>query len=294
MTATTIVDLSNNNSGNEDFGAARRGGVGAMWHKVSEGDWFADKFYAGRSAAARGAGVDDGGYHMLRHDADIARQVQWFLAHLDRGHKLRAMIDAEHHYSGGKVIAGSAPTVDDILRFGDGLHHALGYVPVLYTYESFLNHELAGDRRLQQFPLDIADYGAVPATPWAWAAWQYTDAAHLPGINGAVDAHHCPDLTPLLVPGQQPTPQPIVRRPHGMRYFFKITGAPADKVSPDTLWLGDGFQGRPMSGDNDMAEPKRIAFIAIAEGYPANALDPAHPGLVPWSEASRMHLVGVS
>src|SRR4029079_976931 len=128
--------------------------------------------------------------HMLRHDSPIEPQAELFLSLLG-DHMLRAMMDCEHHYDKhGHVLPNPAPTADDILAFGQLLEASLGYAPILYTYDSYLAHELANDARPRHYPLCIANYGRNPTTSFPWVAWQYTSVGAVPGITGHVDEHH--------------------------------------------------------------------------------------------------------
>lgn len=68
--------------------------------------------------------------------------------------------------------------------FAKGMR-AAGYVPGLYTYESYFNTFLPGYKGL---PLWIAKYSSVkPSIGVYYDAWQYTSNGSVPGISGRVD-----------------------------------------------------------------------------------------------------------
>lgn len=217
-----VIDLSNNNDQHIDLDIAQRNGVSGLWHKVSEGMNFTDSYWHGprqyRREQANDVCMPVGGYHML-HTRSGAQQAQRF-AQLLGVHQLRAVCDAEHQYDSHGHVTDTWPRVDDVLAFMDELERQVGYPPILYTYDSFLLHELNNDPRLARYPLWIASYtSAPPATPYPWVAWQYTDDGTTPGV-GPCDHSHVPDLAAVSVPAP-PVPQPTPL-PKGFDPMFMI------------------------------------------------------------------------
>lgn len=63
-----------------------------------------------------------------------------------------------------------------------------GYIPGLYTYESYYNSFL---KKYAGMPLWIAKYSSVaPKIGVEYDAWQYTSSGSVPGISGRVDLSH--------------------------------------------------------------------------------------------------------
>jgi GH25 family lysozyme M1 (1,4-beta-N-acetylmuramidase) len=60
-----------------------------------------------------------------------------------------------------------------------------GRTPMLYTYPSFWDNDLADPTALARYPMWMANFGASTAP--TSDLWQYTDSAHIKGIQGGVD-----------------------------------------------------------------------------------------------------------
>src|SRR2546429_10014401 len=93
-----IADLSNNNAGPLDFTAVRAAGVFGIWHKVSEGQTFADPVWKSRAQQARAAGLRVGGYHFARPEHGSAEdEAAFFVARLGKVQRphLHPVLDLE-------------------------------------------------------------------------------------------------------------------------------------------------------------------------------------------------------
>lgn len=215
-----IIDLSNNNDGRANLNLAQRTGTSGLWHKVSEGRTFTDKFWDGprayRRNDARAIHMPVGGYHMLRRHNAI-EQARRF-CNLLGPHTLRAVCDAEFQYDAQGHVTDTWPGPDDVAAFLTEVERILGYTPILYTFTSFLQLQLRNDPRLARFPLWIASYTVRPPDPGRpYVAWQYTDDGPTPGV-GPCDHSHVPDLKAVLVPTAVPLPD----LPKGFRPMFMM------------------------------------------------------------------------
>jgi GH25 family lysozyme M1 (1,4-beta-N-acetylmuramidase) len=198
-----MIDLSNNN-GLVDFGRlAREGHQRRVYLKRSEGTGFADRTFPGLRQRAHANGFKVGAYHFAHPQTNTPLEELRFLLellpHLRRGPDLRTALDLEHG-------SGSAQVGRWALEFCRLHRRELGFVPVLYSYGSYL--EACGFSS-PPAPLWLAAYDRndgrehpfrVPR-PWrSLAAHQFASSARLPGASGAVDLSHVYDFAALELP----------------------------------------------------------------------------------------------
>jgi GH25 family lysozyme M1 (1,4-beta-N-acetylmuramidase) len=199
------------------WSSVKGAGIVFAWAKATEGgtNYFSDPNFAGNESGAKAAGVLIGGYHFARYDLDqgtagAAAEAGWFWqkagAYLKNdGASLMPMLDLEgipisgttynpNHWGYTKTtfsqwansycttLSNYAYTAGVIIR------------PVIYTSSSFGNSWL-DSTTTNWIPWIAAWNGQNPQTggpsgnsPWpTWNVWQYTDAASVSGISGAVD-----------------------------------------------------------------------------------------------------------
>jgi lysozyme len=196
-----VVDLSNNNTV-VDISRLRLSGVTGMWHKVTEGTRFVDKYWPERAAEARRAGLRVGGYHFAHPGKAVKPQALSFIAALGKvGRRdLRPVLDCE-------VIDGAPlPELEAWARdFVHLVKQSTGVGCLFYSYPSFITGmKLA---RPVGYGLWLASYGRndgkehpyVVPKPWRKAvAHQFTSDGRIPGIAGRADLTHAVRLAPLL------------------------------------------------------------------------------------------------
>lgn len=167
-----FVDASNNQR-TLDFVAIRHAGAVGVYHKVSEGPRFIDRFWSSRRWQARRAGLSVGGYHFGHPDADPVAQADHFLELLGRLHRGDLLPCLDLEVSDGKS---SAQVFAWAHAFLSHVHEKTGAWPVLYSGEYFMK-----ENGLDRLPGRkwVAKYSIIePAL--RWDAWQVSDGAYEP------------------------------------------------------------------------------------------------------------------
>ena len=152
--------------------------------KATEGAGYINPLFARDWAGAAAAGIVRGAYHFARPDVNsAAAEADYFLAAvglLSPGDLL--VLDFE---VGSGNLAGWAQA------WLDRVAARVGFLPLLYTYPSFVTEHGLGTAALAAYPLWYASYQANwPPTPGQWASiaiWQHSDNAVVPGVAGIVD-----------------------------------------------------------------------------------------------------------
>jgi lysozyme len=167
------------------FEAAHAAGIRGVIHKATEGRTMTDRLYAQRREMALDAGLLWGAYHFLR-PGDLAGQAHRFL---DVAQPTQATLLAADHED-------PRVRVQDLAAFLHEIESEAGRKAVLYS--GFLIKEQAA--ALREFPdiarhrLWLAQYGAVPKCPPAWATpwlWQFTGDGEGPQPHSiaGIEAH---------------------------------------------------------------------------------------------------------
>jgi lysozyme len=193
-----LVDLSNNNPDPIGFEAMKRAGVFGVWHKVSEGETFADQDFHPRAQAARAAGLRVGGYHFARPEHGNAdAQAAYFVAHLGKVQRrdLHPVLDLEVNDAHLNPVALHLWAKTFLARV-----HALSGVRALtYSSPSYIGSQHwqrtfgtgAGLWLAEWGPNDGKDHGYHVPRPWRKvAAHQFTSVGTVPGVHGHVDLSH--------------------------------------------------------------------------------------------------------
>jgi peptidoglycan hydrolase-like protein with peptidoglycan-binding domain len=158
-----VIDVSGNNAHPINWAAVKASGIDAVMIKATEGTTYTNPDFSGDRAGAKAAGLLVAAYHFARF-GDAGGEAGHFRAVAGADAKV---LDAE--------TSGNAAWMNSFLV-------ALGEpVPEEMTYGSAST--LPGGIR-----------GLLWSAKWGGAAptdgevlWQYTDAAAIPGISGAVD-----------------------------------------------------------------------------------------------------------
>jgi GH25 family lysozyme M1 (1,4-beta-N-acetylmuramidase) len=216
------IDVSES-QGSIDWKAVSSSGIRFAWIKATEGQDYTDKFFnQGRLNAVTAAHIVPGVYHFLRPIPGRAgaKEATYFaaVAH-NAGYGsgfLRPVADVE---TTSLSPAATCTYVRSFLQQTRKLFHAK---PIVYTFPSFAQTELAGCTWLKRYPLWIANLGvSTPTVPAPWSGyllWQYSWTGHVAGISGNVDLDTLPggldQLAKLRVrPPKKLTKAPIAKTP---------------------------------------------------------------------------------
>lgn len=162
----------------------RKAGYRTAFAKASEGISERDREVENNARHAHEAGVRLGLYHYAHPSESPRRNARHFLdviSPLVHVGDPAPLLDLE-------VTEGHSP--ESLWRwqhvFCSIVAEALQTVPMLYTYLSFLEHDLYLPPKHR--PIFGADYGHVPASVLAgWHGWQYSSSGRVPGVSGRVD-----------------------------------------------------------------------------------------------------------
>lgn len=161
--------------------------------KASEGVDYEDPLFAVNWRGARDRGLLRGAYHMFRPEDEVAPQVRFFVALLERvgygAGDLPPALDVESN--SGVAEVSRQLLRDRSLAWLDQVERRLGRRPVLYTNPSFWRGYLEPEHPLTSYPLWLAAYSDADPPElvegWRWTFWQYTEGGTLPGIAKPVD-----------------------------------------------------------------------------------------------------------
>jgi GH25 family lysozyme M1 (1,4-beta-N-acetylmuramidase) len=159
--------------------------------KATEGTTYVNPYFAGPYANdyadSAAAGLVHGSYHFARPSLPIASsakaQAALFaqtIGPVTTKATLPPALDLE-------VTGGLTPgqLVTWAQAFMLDMRTLTGRTPMLYTYPYFWEHDLGDPTALARYPLWMANFGASVAP--ISDLWQYTDHAHINGIQDAVD-----------------------------------------------------------------------------------------------------------
>lgn len=175
-----------------DWAQVKAGGSSFAIIKATEGGTYTNPYFTSDTAAARAAGLAVGAYHYARPAlpfttaSDQANYFAAVLGDVRTPATLPPILDLE---TTGGLSAGQLVTWAQI--FTETLRSATGRTPVIYTYRSFWNVQMAGTSAFLRSPLWLAAYTSTPPAPvggWpAWSLWQHTSSARIPGVVTNVD-----------------------------------------------------------------------------------------------------------
>lgn len=168
------ADISHHQAGALDLAAAKKAGVGFLFHKATEGTGFVDGNYAKRRTAAARAGIPFGAYHFARPSAgDALAEARHFLATAKpKPGDLAPVLDLETNdarLSRGQLTSWVRTFVAEIKR-------QTGVLPIIYT--PFALDQNFGCR-LWAARYNNTNTPAVPPAPWkAWDIWQFSNGVY--------------------------------------------------------------------------------------------------------------------
>lgn len=166
--------------------------------KATEGDYYANQYFAGDYNTAKDSRLFTAGYHFAIPSAsDGTRQADFFLnIAADSGSRatLPPVVDLEWNpYDSSQPCYGfsAESMVGWIREFRNEVERRIHRVAAIYTSASWWNECAGGDSSFTSSPLWVAAYDvSEPVLPagWAnWSLWQYTSTGNIPGIEGEVD-----------------------------------------------------------------------------------------------------------
>ena len=173
--------------------------------KATEGDYYANPWYAGDAAGAGAAGLSVTGYHFaIPNVSSGAAQADYAVSHLGQaGDRSRALaVDLEYDpytatdHTNQCYGMTAAQLADWIGAFASEARRLTGQTPAIYTTASWWSACTGDSTAFSADPLWVAGYGdghpAHPAAWRSWALWQYTSAGTVPGIatSGSTDVSY--------------------------------------------------------------------------------------------------------
>ena len=175
-----------------DWAAVRAGGSSFVIIKATEGGTYTNPYFADDAAGARANGLAVGAYHYARPAlpistaADQARRFAATVGDVRRPATIAPVLDLET--SGGLT---SAQLITWAQVFTETLRQASGRTPIVYTYPSFWQVQMANTSAFTRYPLWLAAYRSTPPAPvggWpAWTIWQHSATSRIAGVSGNID-----------------------------------------------------------------------------------------------------------
>jgi GH25 family lysozyme M1 (1,4-beta-N-acetylmuramidase) len=181
--------------------------------KATEGDYYANPYYASDLAQAKAAGLYAAGYHFaVPNVSGGASQADYALAndgYAPDGRTLPLALDIEYNPYGPECYGLSAPQmVSWVSAFTAEAQRVTGQRPIIYTTADWWDTCTGDSTAFGSDPLWVAAYrSAAPPVPagWGnWTFWQYTSRGSVPGITGYTDvSYFLQAAAGLLDPGSQ-------------------------------------------------------------------------------------------
>jgi len=190
-----------------------RDGYTFVFVKASEGNYYANPYYATDLRQAKAAGLYVTGYHFAvpnvsggAGQADYAVQRARYAAD---GRTMPLALDIEYNPY-GRTCYGltTARMVAWISAFTAEVRRVTGQPPIIYTTADWWHTCTGGSTAFGSDPLWVAGSRRgsplMPAGWGNWTFWQYTSQGTVPGITGTVDVSYFPQgVVRLLDPGHQ-------------------------------------------------------------------------------------------
>jgi GH25 family lysozyme M1 (1,4-beta-N-acetylmuramidase) len=169
--------------------------------KATEGNYYANPYYAKDAAAAVAAGMYVAAYHFANPDsssgtptAQAAYAVQHAGNYKVGGHHLPLELDIEYDPYSSNECYGRSPSqmVSWISAFMTEATKLTGAVPIIYTPRDWWDACTGNSTAFGGDVLWVPAYsagtpGTLPAGWNTWTMWQYTSSGSVKGITGSVD-----------------------------------------------------------------------------------------------------------
>ena len=184
------IDVSHH-QGVIDWNRVALSGVKYTFLKASEGSSFKDRRFNANRAGSTSAAIPCGGYHFMRPNAPVDRQIQNFVSALGsmREGELPPVLDIEVPEIWRNLSLNQRVKI--VRQWLDGVEGALSVKPIIYLSSSFAGEVLNSQAWLRDYVLWLAHYtrAANPRTPepWksstGWTFWQYSETGRVDGIG---------------------------------------------------------------------------------------------------------------
>jgi GH25 family lysozyme M1 (1,4-beta-N-acetylmuramidase) len=196
-----------------NWGQVAKAGYRFAFIKASEGNYYANPYYASDVAQAKAAGLYVAGYHFaVPNVSGGASQADFAVSHVGYAADGRTMplaLDIEYNPYGATCYGlTAARMVAWISAFTTEAIRLTSQPTIIYTTADWWRSCTADSGAFGSDPLWVAAYGhASPPMPagWRqWTFWQYTSRAQVPGIATKVDVSYFGrGVLQLLDPGAQ-------------------------------------------------------------------------------------------
>jgi GH25 family lysozyme M1 (1,4-beta-N-acetylmuramidase) len=182
--------------------------------KATEGDYYANPYYAADLAQAKAAGLYATEYHFaIPNVSDGASQADYAVgngSYAAVGRTLPLALDIEYNPYGPECYGlSTAQMAAWVAAFTTEVQRLTGQPPIIYSTADWWDTCTGGSTAFGADPLWIAGYTSgsppMPAGWGNWTFWQYTSRGSVPGITGHVDlSYFLQAAMGLLAPGTQP------------------------------------------------------------------------------------------
>jgi GH25 family lysozyme M1 (1,4-beta-N-acetylmuramidase) len=196
-----------------NWGQVAKAGYRFAFIKASEGDYYANPYYASDLAHAKAAGLYVAGYHFaIPNVSNGASQADFAVEHAHYaadGQTMPLALDIEYNPYGATCYGlTAARMVAWISAFTAEARRLTSQPTIIYTTADWWRSCTGDSSAFGSDPLWVAAYGpASPPMPsgWRqWTFWQYTSRAQVPGIAAKVDVSYFGSgVLQLLDPGAQ-------------------------------------------------------------------------------------------
>lgn len=196
-----------------NWGQVARAGYKFAFVKASEGNYYANPYYATDLTRAKAAGMYVTGYHFaVPNVSSGASQADYAVKHARYARDGRTMplaLDIEYNPYGATCYGlTAARMVAWISAFIAEARRLTGQPTIIYTTADWWRSCTGDSPAFSSDPLWVAAYGpSSPPMPsgWRdWTFWQYTSRAQVPGIAAKVDVSYFGRaMVRLLDPGAQ-------------------------------------------------------------------------------------------
>lgn len=208
-----VADYQHSNGAAIDWSQVAAAGYKFAFVKATEGDYYANPYYASDLAQAKAAGLYVTGYHFaIPNVSDGASQADYALAnggYAPDGRTLPLALDIEYNPYGAECYGLTpAQMVSWISVFTAEVQRVTSQQPVIYTTADWWDTCTGDSTAFGPDPLWVAGYVSggppIPAGWGKWTFWQYTSRGSVPGITGRVDvSYFLQAAVRLLDPGNQ-------------------------------------------------------------------------------------------
>jgi GH25 family lysozyme M1 (1,4-beta-N-acetylmuramidase) len=196
-----------------DWSQVAAAGYKFAFIKATEGDYYANPYYASDLAQAKAAGLYATGYHFaIPNVSDGASQADYALAdggYAPDGRTLPLALDIEYNPYGPECYGLTpAQMVAWVSAFTAEVQRVTSQQPIIYTTADWWDTCAGDTTAFGGDPLWVAAYrdGSPPMpSGWgSWTFWQYSSRGSVPGITGNVDvSYFLQAAVRLLDPGSQ-------------------------------------------------------------------------------------------